>query len=115
MLHHKAVRHRRAARLAISVTIDETYLLQKPSIQELSGVYDINAAIVSLCDECLGAWAHAIQTAVLAVCEEFAFVSLSLNPGLTHAILISLLRDNHDPEREGRENERAHIHIAFPL
>lgn len=35
---------------------------------------------------------------------------LSLNPGLTHAILISLLRDNHDPERE---KEGAQIHIAF--
>lgn len=39
---------------------------------------------------------------------EFAFLSLSLshclsllrNPGLTHAILIFLLRDNHDPEEE---------------
>lgn len=26
--------------------------------------------------------------------------SLALNPGLTHAILISLLTDNHDPEGE---------------
>lgn len=30
-------------------------------------------------------------------------LSLSLNPGLTHAILISLLRDNHDPEGEREE------------
>lgn len=56
-----------------------------------------------------------MEAAVLADCEEFAFVSLSLslNPGLTHAILISLLRDNHDPEIE-RERRRSQIHIAFP-
>lgn len=81
--------------------------------QELSYTDNINAAIVSLSDDCQGAWAQAVQAAVLAVCEEFAFVSLSLNPGLTHAILISLPRDNHDPERE-RERERgAQIHIGF--
>lgn len=53
---------------------------------------------------------------MLADCEEFAFVSLSLslslNPGLTHAILISLLRDNHDPEIE-RETEESN-NVAFP-
>lgn len=35
-------------------------------------------------------------------------MSLALNPGLTHAILISLLRDNHDPEREREEEPNTH-------
>lgn len=76
-----------------------TYYKSQES-QESSCLDNINAAIVSLSDHCQGTRAHAVQTAALTVCEEVAFVSLSLNPGLTHAILIPLLRDNHDPERE---------------
>lgn len=47
------------------------------------------------------------EPAALAVCEEFAFFCLAPNPRLTHAILISLLKGNHDPESEGREKEKA--------
>lgn len=46
--------------------------------QALGGIDNINAAIVSLSDDCQGAWAHVVQAAALAVCEEVAFVSLSL-------------------------------------
>ena len=65
--------------LAISETWMKRIFYRSRASQELSGIDDINAAIVSLSDERQGGWAHAARAAVLAVCEEFAFVSLSLS------------------------------------
>lgn len=71
---------------------------------------------------CSGVRAQDAPSGELAI-SEFAFLpltvslflSLSLlrNPGLTHAILICLLRDNHDPEEEKRSSNPRRFISSF--
>lgn len=103
-LHHSVVQSRRAERFLW--TIDEMYLLRGPGKPGFKWYrYDKCFYFMYIWWLSASTWAHPVEAAVLAVCEEFAFVSLPLNPGLTHAILISLLKDNHDPKRE-RDRDR---------